>query len=243
MRHTHNPTCGHIHSMPVLSFRGTTPHPSNVPECDTVISYSTLNRSTAMVRNVKDAVEFITQQENVLLSMVVSLEAFAVMLNRGDSKISLHSGYLLSSRSVSNSLSAKFRGKPLFDTMRDKPLRMHIEVNGILQAFDFPNPQLSSLPELQGFMLGTQISSLPTKELTYECISSLMGCLLRVRQEKDKLNAWLLDFKFKPNPVCGSTPKAKKVTHARLSISNAELWSIVTTKWHAFLTTLGMKTI
>ena len=243
MRHTHNPPCGHTYSLPVPSIRGASPHVSNAPESEIVNSYSTLNRSTAMVRNVKDAVEFITQQENVLLSMVASLEAFAVMLNRGDSEISLHSGYLLSSRSLSNSLSTKFRGKPLFDTMRDKPLRMHIDVNGALQAFDFPNPQLSSQPELQGFMLGTHISSLPTKELTYDCISSLMDCLLRVRQEKDKLNAWLLNFKLKPNPVSVSLPKASKVTYARLSVSHAELWSIVTAKWHAFLTTFGMKTI
>ena len=80
----------------------------------------------------------------------------------------------------------------LFDNFYDKPLRMHIELNGIVTPIDLPNPQLKSSPAIQGFVSGTGSQRVPTENLISECLTILFDSILQVRSEKEKTENLLL---------------------------------------------------
>ena len=93
---------------------------------------------------------------------------------------------------MKSALYAKHRGKPLFDNLYDKPLRMHIELNGVVTPIDLPNPQLRS-DLLSRDLYPEQVGRVPSENLINECLATLFDFILEVRSEKEKTENLLVN--------------------------------------------------
>jgi hypothetical protein len=158
-------------------------------------SYSQLSRSSAMSRNLNDAIAFMDDQESTLDKMSQQLRDFLASVNRNECQDALRYEYLLYAEAMKSALYAKHRGKPLFDNMYDKPLRMHIELNGVVTPIDLPNPKLRSEPPVQGFIAGVSSGRVPSKQLVNDCLATFLDFIYQVRCEKEKIRTLLVNSK------------------------------------------------
>jgi hypothetical protein len=160
-------------------------------------SYSQLNRSSAMQRNLTDAISFMNDQESTLGQLIEQLRNFLNSAKQSTCQEMLYCEYLLHADAMKSSLNTRHRGKPLFDNLYDKPLRMHLELNGIVTPIDLPNPQLKSSPAIQGFIFGTGSQRVPSENLISECLATLFDSILQVRSEKEKTENLLVNSRKK----------------------------------------------
>jgi hypothetical protein len=182
------------HMSPVAPTGNSGISPCSVPKTN---SYSQLNRSSAMQRNLTDAISFMNDQESTLDQLIEQLRNFLNSAKQCTCQEMLYCEYLLHADAMKSSLNTRHRGKPLFDNLYDKPLRMHIELNGIVTPIDLPNPQLKSSPAIQGFISGTGSQRVPTENLISECLATLFDSILQVRSEKEKTENLLVNSQKK----------------------------------------------
>jgi hypothetical protein len=166
------------------------PSPCAVPNAN---SYSQLSRSSAMERNLTDAISFMNDQESTLDQLIEQLRSFLNTVRQCKCHEMLYCEYLLHADTMKTALNTTHRGKPLFDNLQDKPLRMHIELNGIVTPIDLPNPQLKCSPAIQGFISGIGSQRVPSGKLISECLATLLDSILQVRIEKVKTKNLLVD--------------------------------------------------
>jgi hypothetical protein len=166
-------------------------------EAQKTYSFSQLNRSSAMQRNLTDAISFMNDQELTLDQLIEQLRYFLNSVRQCTCQEELYCEYLLHADAIKSSLNTTHRGKPLFDNFYNKPLRMHIELNGIVTPIDLPNPQLKSSPAIQGFVSGTGSRRVPSRKLISECLATLLDSILQVRSKKEKTENLLADFQIK----------------------------------------------
>ena len=248
MRNIHKLSFGITSGIPSSSIRGCTDktvyQSFSVPETavPTCSAFSQTSRSTAMSRNFQDAMGFTNRQAEVLSTMISNLESYLSQTRENDEVGSLQESYLLYARALEAGIGTCFRGKPLFDNLVDKPLRIHLQVRGEVRPIDLPNPQLSGVPALQGFILGAARGGIPSEALICECLSILMDFLLDIRTEQEKINHYLGEFQAKyPQAITHSVPTASTASPLRLP-KFKDLSDIITTAWHAFLGSIGLKT-
>ena len=199
--------------------------------------YSEVTRSGSMSRNFDDAIQFMEEQESALLSMIDQLNEYLSNAKSTNTAHGLSASYLLSARAIESTLHRRHRGKPLFDNACDKPLRIHLEVDGLVRPVDLPNPQLSGIHSLQGFVLGTGAKSVPSENLVNGCLSDLMDCLLGVRIEKEKfLNSFSRFKSIQRNSF------SKSVISMRKSHPVNDLFATLRGGWRTFLNFITMRT-
>ena len=74
-----------------------------------------------------------------------------------------------------------FSGKPLFEQEQGVPLRIHIPIEGEVEAYDLPLPSLRSIIPLGAFLHGTLDRSMPSIGLIEDCMTAVTACLLEVQ--------------------------------------------------------------
>ncbi len=195
MRHLKLSSSGLPFGHPISSGRGKTQEQLALvnEDCNNSFAnpatYSQRTRSMVMSKNYQDALEFINSQDTALKSAIACLESFLSEIDTKNGSRARKCQYFLQAGMLQSTIYARYRGKPLFDNMRDKPLRIHIEVDGLLAPIDLPNPQLSCSPALQGFICGAESGCLPSRKLLFECISCLVDARELIREQRDKLSS------------------------------------------------------
>ena len=71
--------------------------------------------------------------------------------------------------------------KPLFEQENNMPLRIHVPVDGEMNAYDLPLPSLRSIIPLGAFLHGSLDRSMPSIGLLEDCMTAVTACLLEVQ--------------------------------------------------------------
>ena len=215
--------------------------PGFVSESVSKNSFSQLTKRSAMKRNLIDAISFMDDQESTLDQMIQQLRYFLDSMSSFACQDALKYEYLLQVEAIKNALDAQHRGKPLFDNMYDKPLRMHIELGGVVTPLDLPQPQLRSSPAIQGFISGVCCKQTPSEKLSNECLTILMDSILQVRCEKEKLNRLLLNYKNKQTKHHSLRSVNSLTTKSRDTFSLFDFWNYLCGQWHGIINAVRMK--
>lgn len=209
---------------------------------DPAHSFSTTSRTSAIKRNFSDAISFMTEQEGKLSTIIENLESF-ISYTEGPKSPQTMAVYDLFAQSILNAMHSKYRGKPLFDNMLDKPLRIHIPLNGIIRAVDLPNPQLSTIHSLQGFVLGTGNQTLPSRDLVYDGIGSLLQVMLHVENQRVEISQAFETYRAN---ICkfelGSSVVSRTQNSKSMTPRFHEFRQIIQSTWRVVLPSFMLKT-
>jgi len=180
-------------------------------------SFSQLSRSAAMRRNIQDSIAFISEQQRAVSFIISQLESYAASFAHSKNPVECMNHYFLCAEAIRNSVKSKYRGKPIFNNYRDKPLRVHLELEGVVTPVDLPNPPVSSIIPLQSFLHGFDGETLPGAGLVSECQASLYSLLLELKPQRERLEHVLCKSKHSPDSLTGFFIRAKEKVPARTS--------------------------
>jgi len=147
--------------------------------------FSARSRYTAVLDNLHQSADYVRDQQKVLNEMVQQFQLLIGYLEQTDTSrgISTHawSVYVMHAQVIEDCINRDFNGSPLFNLNNEQPLRIHIPVNGELEAFDLPLPSLRSIIPLGAFLHGVGGRSMPSIGLLEDCMTAITSCLLEVQ--------------------------------------------------------------
>ena len=171
-------------------------HPNEVSENKTSIQtkpqfnadekvFSTRSKYVAILENLHKSADYVREQQKALNEIIQQFQIFTGYLEQSDfSKgISTHawSVYVMHAQVVDGCINRTFQGKPLFNLDNASPLRIHIPVDGDIEAFDLPLPSIRSIIPLGAFLHGVSGRSMPSIGLLEDCMTAVTSCLLEVQ--------------------------------------------------------------
>jgi hypothetical protein len=147
--------------------------------------FSTRSKYVAILENLHKSADYVREQQKALNEIIQQFQIFTGYLEQSDfSKgISTHawSVYVMHAQVVDGCINRTFQGKPLFNLDNASPLRIHIPVDGEVEAFDLPLPSIRSIIPLGAFLHGVSGRSMPSIGLIEDCMTAITSTLLEIQ--------------------------------------------------------------
>jgi len=147
--------------------------------------FSTRSKYVAILENLHTSADYVREQQKALNEIIQQFQIFIGYLEQSDfSKgISTHawSVYVMHAQVVDSCMNRTFDGKPLFNLDNTPPLRIHIPVDGEIEALDLPLPSIRSIIPLGAFLHGVSGRSMPSIGLLEDCMTAMTSTLLDIQ--------------------------------------------------------------
>ena len=148
-------------------------------------TFSSRSRYVAILENLHKSADYVREQQKALNEIIQQFQIFTGYLEQSNfSKgISTHawSVYVMHAQVVDNCINRTFEGNPLFNLDNAQPLRIHIPVDGEIEAYNLPLPAIRSIIPLGAFLHGVSGRSMPSIGLLEDCMTAVTSCLLEVQ--------------------------------------------------------------
>jgi len=189
----------HTTAPPIASLR-TAKSPKHLPFssnslCRSKSSFSQASRCTVMQDNIRLVQSFMNAQQGAINQLFKQFQLFSGYLEQlppnpsAASQKHAWSVYLMHAQAVDSSLRASFKNKPLFGDGGSPPVRVHLEFpDGLIKAFDVPDPALFSVLSIRSFLSGVVDHHLPSIELCNACMMELLDALSDIHQGREELS-------------------------------------------------------
>ena len=147
--------------------------------------FSTRSKYVAILENLHMSADYVREQQKALNEIIQQFQIFTGYLEQSDfSKgISTHawSVYVMHAQVVDSCMNRTFEDKPLFNLDNTPPLRIHIPVDGEIEALDLPLPSIRSIIPLGAFLHGVSGRSMPSIGLLEDCMAAVTSTLLEIQ--------------------------------------------------------------
>lgn len=147
--------------------------------------YSTRSKYVAVLENLQKSADYVREQQKVLNEIIQQFQLLTGYLEQTDlaksSNAHAWSVYLMHAQVVQDCMRRSFFDKPLFEQENNTPLRIHVPVDGEMNAYDLPLPSLRSIIPLGAFLHGSLDRSMPSIGLLEDCMTAVTSCLLEVQ--------------------------------------------------------------
>jgi hypothetical protein len=147
--------------------------------------FSTRSKYVAILENLHTSADYVREQQKALNEIIQQFQIFIGYLEQSDfSKgISTHawSVYVMHAQVVDSCMNRTFDDKPLFNLDNTPPLRIHIPVDGEIEALDLPLPSIRSIIPLGAFLHGVSGRSMPSIGLLEDCMTAMTSTLLDIQ--------------------------------------------------------------
>lgn len=177
--------------------------------------FSTRSKYVAILENLHKSADYVREQQKALNEIIQQFQIFTGYLEQSDfSKgITTHawSVYVMHAQVVDTCINRTFDGKPLFNLDNASPLRVHIPVDGEIEAFDLPLPSVRSIIPLGAFLHGVSGRSMPSIGLLEDCMTAVTSCLLEVQGTRVLIS----DATRNTRTLRDSKPTSVKLEHSR----------------------------
>jgi len=147
--------------------------------------FSTRSKYAAILENLHKSADYVREQQKALNEIIQQFQIFPGYLEQSDfsNGITTHawSVYVMHAQVVDTCINRTFDGKPLFNLDNASPLRIHIPVDGEIEAFDLPLPSVRSIIPLGAFLHGVSGRSMPSIGLLEDCMTAMTSTLLEIQ--------------------------------------------------------------
>jgi hypothetical protein len=190
--------------------------------------YSTRSKYIAILENLQNSADYVREQQKTLGEIIQQFQLLSGYLEQTDASngLSAHawSVYLMHAQVVENCMNRTFSNKPLFEQEQGVPLRIHIPIEGEVEAYELPLPSLRSIIPLGAFLHGTLDRSMPSIGLIEDCMTAVTACLLEVQGARVLISDATRECRNlrDKSPVQSSLPKSRPVFHIEKDVSAPE---------------------
>jgi hypothetical protein len=175
---------GRLAHSPNLDEHSFTAQPKQTIKPDEKV-FSTRSKYVAILENLHMSADYVREQQKALNEIIQQFQIFTGYLEQSDfSKgISTHawSVYVMHAQVVDSCMNRTFEDKPLFNLNNTPPLRIHIPVDGEIEALDLPLPTIRSIIPLGAFLHGVSGRSMPSIGLLEDCMAAITSTLLEIQ--------------------------------------------------------------